>query len=245
MILQDKLDYLIKKYMPNENLCGKISDDAKTVNIDGHTYNLFSHRFERRIIELRNLIHDGSLTDISVIRTNHMEEKGSSLEEIIAQEMDICRFLTDCEITSICAFENKGYTANIIVELSNGVIATIEASVMLPFGKSIDKHEITSRRGVACDRAVDTQVPQSSIYVFRNGNENRDENFNENCCEEFKDVDFELYGLDEKQCAAVRAAFYLVCNNSLRETFSENEKVMLNLLDTYRKSAISGEKVAL
>jgi hypothetical protein len=61
----------------------------------------------------------------------------------------------------------------------------------------IDKHEIITDNGVACDRVVDTQTPQSSIYVY--GKENKT----------FTDTDAELHGLSEMEINTVRNAFLM------------------------------------
>jgi len=84
-----------------------------------------------------------------------------------------------------------------VAKLENGVVCTIEVAATLPATASpIDKHEIIARRGVACDRAVDTQVPQHSVYVFSEKGE-----------EAYTDTDYELYGLSEEDTAVVRQAF--------------------------------------
>jgi hypothetical protein len=232
MMLQEKLDYLIEKYIPG--LSAEISDDGERVIIGKESFNLFSHRFERRFIELKNLVNDGTLSDLSVIRINRMEPSGSSVEAIVMRELDVCRFLTGKEFISIAVFNNAGKAANIIAKLDNGVVCTLEISATLPCGaEPIDKHEITSRRGVACDRVVDTQIPQSSVYVFG-------ENF-----EAYQDVDFELYGLNIYDCAKVRAAFALTRDEFLRRSFKENEYAIRRLLNAYRESLMTGDKVVI
>ena len=77
------------------------------------------------------------------------------------------------------------------------------ATTLKPTDNVIDKHEIIAQKGVICDRAVDTQVPQSSIYIFgSDGNR-----------ETYTDVDAELFGLNVLDCARVRAAFEIAKSN--------------------------------
>ncbi len=59
-----------------------------------------------------------------------------------------------------------------------------------------DRHELIARRGVASDRVVDTQVPQSSVYVWSDSG-----------ADDFTDTDAELARLDPDSVALVRAAY--------------------------------------
>jgi len=62
---------------------------------------------------------------------------------------------------------------------------------MLPVGTAmIDRHELIAGRGVACDRVVDTQVPQDSIYALTGDGERR-----------YTDTDAELFGLEPTKCS--------------------------------------------
>jgi hypothetical protein len=73
----------------------------------------------------------------------------------------------------------------------------VEAGTTLPAGTRIhDRHELIARRGVASDRVVDTQIPQSSVYVW-----------GEPGLDEFTDTDAELPGFDSDSVALVRAAY--------------------------------------
>jgi hypothetical protein len=78
---------------------------------------------------------------------------------------------------------------------------------MLPDGAEIiDRHEIIARRGVASDRVVDTQVPQSSIYTYTAEKETR-----------FTDTDAEIFGLSQDDVNIVRAAFKVLETPELAE----------------------------
>lgn len=234
MILQEKLDMLLSKYAVGTK--AEISADHASVKIGGESFPLYSHRFERRIEELRKLLCDGTITGVSVIRINHMDPVGSSVEAAAMRELDICRFVTGREVVSLTVFENSGRTSNIIAKLDNDVVCTVEISALLPAGsKPIDKHEITSQHGVASDRVVDTQVPQSSIYMYTEGNGETT----------YQDVDFELYGLSIEDCAKVRAAFALARSSELRDEFRKNETAVKCIAAAYNESAKCAEKVVL
>ena len=93
---------------------------------------------------------------------------------------------------------------NCIVETDNGCVCTIELAATLEEGeRNIDKHEIITDGGVACDRVVDTQMPQQSIYVF--GKEKQ----------AYMDTDAELYGYKESEINIIRAAFAIAKNSDV------------------------------
>ena len=64
--------------------------------------------------------------------------------------------------------------------------------------------EIIARRGVACDRTVDTQVPQASIYEFTADGEKR-----------YTDTDTELFGFELDEILTIRAAYAVLSDPSL------------------------------
>ena len=231
-MLQEKLELLLNKYEVASD--AKISADGRSVEIGGKVYPLLSHRFERRFVELRKMMHDGTLTGISAIRCGNVGTSEKSLDELILRELDICRFLSGREIVSIAAFGRDGRAENLIAVLDNDVVCSIEVANTLPAGaQTIDKHEVISARGLVCDRVVDTQIPQNSIYLYA------DENI------AYTDVDFELYGLDADKAASVRAAFALAKDESLRESSLSDMETLRNLLSCAAKSAADGRKVTI
>lgn len=231
-MLQEKLELLLEKYAIASD--AKISADGRSVGIGGEVYPLLSHRFERRFVELRRMLHDGTVSGVSAIRCGNVGTSEKSLDELILRELDICRFLSGREIVSIAAFGRDGRAENLIAVLDNDVICSIEVANTLPAGaQTIDKHEVISARGLVCDRVVDTQIPQNSIYLYA------DESI------AYTDVDFELYGLDADKAASVRAAFALAKDESLRQSALCDMETLRNLLSCAAKSAADGRKVTI
>ncbi|MCI8389021.1 MAG: hypothetical protein HFE63_11240 [Clostridiales bacterium] len=229
-MLQEKLNLLLEKYAVTAT--AEISGD--TVAIDNTAYPLMPHRFERRFAELRKMMNDGTLTGISTIRCGHVTSADVSLETLIRRELDICRYLSMHEVASVMAFANGKSAANMIAVLDNGVQCTIEVANTLPKGAvPIDKHEVISARGLVCDRVVDTQIPQQSIYLYADENE------------AYTDVDFELYGLNADDVAKVRAAFALAKDALLREAALSDDKALNHLLDCVRTSISECRKVSV
>lgn len=216
-LLQEKLDFLLDKYSVEEKIT---LDDKNTATLNGEKVPLFSHRNERRFIELRNIVNGGTLKNVSVMRVARIVKKGTDLDEVLLREFDICRFVLKDEFKQVTAMKN-GNVMNIIATTRKGIVCTIEISATLKEGvRPIDKHEIISERGIACDVVVDAQLKQDSIYLY--GEEEK----------KFTDVDFELYGLEIDDIAVVRAAFALAQDKDVEE-----RKASLNIVEKLVKAA--------
>lgn len=224
--LQDKLNFLLEKYSVDTKAVLK---ENKTVVVDSVELPLLSHRMERRFIELKNIVNNGTLIEISVMRTSRIIEKGSDLYAVLYREMDLCQYILQRKIKSIMVVEN-GNTLNAIATAENDIVCTIEIAATLKRGEfPKDKHEIISQRGIACDVVVDAQLKQDSIYVF--GVENK----------KYTDVDFELYGLSVEEIAVVRTAFALAQDKNYDEVRAIDTNLR-KLVEMAKKSAKSGER---
>jgi len=161
---------------------------------------LLTWRANRKFTELQKLVSDKVIEGVSMLRFSCFGSKEEwSLSTLMYREFDLCEFVSGSRIISLHAALNDNSSGNIIVRLANGIIGSIEIGVQaLVRRRLIERHEIIARRGVASDIVVDTQIPQSSVYTFTGeGNS------------EYKDVDNELFGLDEFQVEWVRSAFGL------------------------------------
>ena len=199
--MQKGLNLLLKKYYVEKTAV--MSADGKTVVIDGNAVPVLPWESERRIIELRNLVVTGRLGNMCTYRIGHNAKKGTDLFEILAREVGILEFTVNSLAKEIFAIAGAN-TMNCIVETENGCICTIELGATLEEGqRDIDKHEIITDNGVGCDRVVDTQMPQESIYVYGKNNQR------------FMDTDAELYGYTEIQINTIRNAFALAKSQEL------------------------------
>ncbi len=193
--MQKGLSLLLEKYSVARNAV--IAEDGKSVTIEGKAYPLMPYVCDRRFMELRGLVLAGRLGNMCTCRIGHTATVGTDLFELLAREIGILEYTVNATVTEIFAIAGAG-AMNCIAETDNGCVATIELGATLQAGEaSIDKHEIITDNGVALDRAVDTQVPQSSIYVFGQSPAT------------FRDVDTELYGYTEDEIFAIRHAFFL------------------------------------
>ena len=227
--LQEKLNFLLDKYSVNTEAVLK---DINSFLIDAKEYPLLSHRSERRFIELKNIVNNGTLVGVSVMRVARIIEKESDLYSALKREMDLCQWILQDKIVSVTAMRNDN-VMNVIATTKKSVVCTIEISATLKKDeKPIDKHEIISQRGIACDVVVDAQLKQDSVYVY--GNENK----------KYTDVDFELYGLSIEDIAVVRSAFSLAQNKNFDEIITSNSETE-NLVKMAQKSVETGERVVM
>ena len=174
----------------------------------GKTVKLLPWRIERRFFELKKLVDDKTLENVSTLRFAWMTSN-KSLEALLYRELDLCAFLGESPIRSIFATVN-GKTANLIVKLADPKSCSVECSAMLPAcTEEIDRHEIIAARGVACDRTVDTQVPQASIYQFTAAGEKR-----------YTDTDTELFGFDLEEILLIRAAFAILSKPAMADEWN-------------------------
>jgi hypothetical protein len=193
---------------------------------------LLPWRVERRFVELKNLIDNKTLEDVSTFRFAHLAPAGDkTLDELIYQELDLCEWLGGFQVSKLFAVFSNEKAANIIVKLKNDLSCSVECSVMLPDGvAAISRHEIIARRGVASDQVVDTQTPQSSIYTYTAENKKH-----------FTDIDAEIFGLSQSDVHTVRAAFKVLSSPGTAGEWATQHQHLINLIKKAKQSEISGE----
>lgn len=228
-ILQKNLDFLLDKYSVESKAVLK---DTKTATINGKEVPILSHRSERRFIELKNIAQGGTLSGISVMRVARIIDKKASLDDALYRELDLCQWILGRKIKTVMGMKN-GNVLNVIAKCEDDIVCTIEISATLGKGvKPIDKHEIISQHGIACDVVVDAQLKQDSIYVYGKSEK------------KFTDVDFELYGLSIDEIAVVRAAFSVAQNKNVDEMISADKEIS-DLVKAVNISADTCERVVL
>lgn len=205
--MQKGLNYLLEKYSVEREAL--LSPDGKSVKIDGKDIPVLAWESERRILELRGLVMTGRLGNMCTYRIGHTAAKETDLFDLLKREIGILEFTVNSEVTEIFAIAGNN-TMNCIAETKNGCVCTIELGATLEAGeRDIDKHEIITDAGVACDRVVDTQMPQESIYVFGKKNQ------------VFMDTDAELFGYSEAEINTIRNAFLLAKSDEACKANSE------------------------
>lgn len=202
--VQDALDGLVKKYDIAFNRSIHMYPGWKFLNkkLAPDDIPLFCWRSNRKFVELYKITSGNVVEHVCMLRFCCLTDKSIDLSTLIYRECDLCEFIGQGKITSLHATLTDDEGGNIIVKLDNGIICSVEIGNQLPWGsKMIDRHEIIARRGVASDLVVDTQIPQQSIYTYT-----------EKGVTGYKDVDNELFGLDDMEIEFVRSAFDFIKN---------------------------------
>lgn len=200
--MQKGLNYLLQKYSVSADAV--LSADGKTVTINGEAIPVLPWESERRMIELRNLVVLGRVGNMCTYRIGHTAKRGTDLDTLLYREIGVLEFTVNSRVKEIFAIAGEN-TRNCIAETENGCVCSIELGATLDESATdIDKHEIITDNGVACDRVVDTQVPQNSIYVFGKNDAT------------YLDTDAELFGYSEIEINTIRNAFLLAKDEGLR-----------------------------
>lgn len=227
--MQKGLDLLLSKYSVEEK--AYFSSSGKTVNIANKIYPVLPYESERRFIEMRNLVLNGRLGNMCTYRIGHTSKKGSDLFEMLKREIGILEFTVNSTVKEIFAI-SSGNAMNCIAETENGCVCTIELGATLEEGqKDVDKHEIITDNGVACDRVVDTQNPQESIYVYGKNELT------------FTDTDAELYGYSEIEINTIRNAFAIAKSKAQREANAVKEEHIEKVVEAAKLSLSNLENV--
>lgn len=229
--LQEKLNFLLDKYAVKNG--AEISADGKSVTVNGVKYALLPWRNERRLIELKKIVDSHTVGQVSHFKIMSLNSKTQKLSEIIKREIDTAEYVGGLKVTEIFEAKN-GETCSVMCMTDKKAVITLELDATLPENaETIDKHEIITDRGTACDRAVDSQTPLSSTYVYGEKHE------------EYTDVDFELYGLSIGEIAAVRQAFDVAKNIALGEELNAADERLNKLVKAAAESEKRCENVIL
>jgi hypothetical protein len=196
---------------------------------------LLPWRSERRFVELRRLVDDQVVTPVRMARFA-CQTDGASLDlaAILYREFDLAEWLLRSRICSIAA-SITGPIANGIVRLTNDVVCGIESGAGLPPGTAmIDRHELIAGRGVACDRGVDTQIPQDSVYAFTAEGTAR-----------YTDADAELFGLEPGEVPLVRAAYETLLHPERADFLRQQHRRLAALVRLAFESDRRGQRLAV
>ncbi len=160
---------------------------------------LLPGRMERKIVEIKKMIENGTLDGVSTLRFASFAPKGADIAAMLAKELDLAAYLGASDVVRVMAAAN-GSAINVLAKLANDVNVSVEIGAGMPKGEvGYDRHEIIARRGVACDQAVDTHTRHESVRCW-----------GEDGMTEYTDVDTELFGMTYEEIWNVRAAFALL-----------------------------------
>lgn len=196
---------------------------------------LMPWRFRRSLVELRNLVQNEIVQRPCLLRFCFFTDETWTLEAQLYRELDIVEFVTGSKAQAVHTVLNRNRSGNVIVTLANGALCSMEVSNRLPLQASfIERHEIICERGVASDMVVDTQAPQSSVYLYTGKGRS-----------EYTDYDAELYGLDADEIDLTRAAYAAISEpQSIRERLAQHDRLEA-LVRCVLKSGAENRKISI
>ena len=232
--MNEKLAFLRDKYGCSAGKIVSPGDGSELELADGKRVPLLPWRVERRFVELKKIVDGKTLEGVSTFRFASFSAGNDPIKTAV-RELDLAAYLANSPINRIFAVRNGDAACNILARFQNGMSASIECGSKLPTGSEpLDRHEIIARRGVASDRAVDTQVPQSSIYEWTTDG-----------AKTFTDVDTELFGLPNDEIWIVRAAFAVLMEPELAAEWSNAAVAMKKYAEAIVGSAAQNQPVKL
>ena len=183
---------------------------------------LLPWRSERRFVELKRMVDDRTIEPVLMCRFACLTNGDAmSLGAVLYREFDLAEWLGGAPIVSVYTALNQRRCANAIARLANNVLCSVEAGVTLPAGSAtIDRHELIARRGVASDRTVDTQVPQSSVYAFTAVGPRQ-----------YTDTDAELFGLRAEAASLVRSGYEVLARSDRAATLRQRRRRLVELVE--------------
>lgn len=197
---------------------------------------LLPWREERRFTELRTIVEKETVQNVSLLRFRCFSPAGTeSLKELLYREFDLCEWIGGGTVSNIFSTITRDSVANIILRLSNGVVASVEASILQPAGSARqDRHEVIASRGVACDRVVDSQVAQESIYLFQSDRS-----------AVYTDTDAELFGFAPEAVTLIRAALRQCQKPAALDALHARHQHLTAIVDAAFRSSTTNRRITL
>ena len=232
--MNEKLAFLRDKYGCPAGKIVSAENGCELELEDGARVPLLPWRVERRFVELKKIVDGKTLEGVSTFRFAKFTAGGDPVETAV-RELDLAAYLANSPIDRIFAVRNGDAVVNILARFKNGMSASVECGSKLPAGSDVlDRHEIIAQRGVASDRGVDTQVPQSSIYEWTTDG-----------TKTFTDVDTELFGLPNDEIWIVRAAYAVLMKPELASEWRSAAAAMKKYAEAIIRSAAQNQPVNL
>ncbi len=201
--------------------------EGRTLTVENEIIPLFPWRNERRFVEMKRMLTDGTLGAVCSIRAMRTAGRDESLKDILCREVDLAQWWADKPVAQVFAVEN-GVCANVILRFEGNATCILEAASTLPVGaEPAERHEVTTDHGMCGDQAIDTLVHQQSVYEFVEGKQSA----------AYTDVDYELYGLAPAQVALTRCAFAALSGGTDAAGARRQAANLNRILDAIERSA--------
>ena len=210
--------------------------DTDNLCIDGVAYRLMPWHYNKNLKSLRNLsVDSASVGGLCSYKATRIETKTADIGKLIYSELDLCRWLTDDEITTVYALSSSDKTMSMMLKTSKGILCSIDIATTLSEETTpISKHEITGTEGMISDRCINEHIPSSDIYVFVDSKKDPTT---------YVDLDVHVAGLSPEEAYVTENIVKLVESREYRETTLKNHRAVMKLIDAVKYSIESGEVV--
>ncbi len=189
---------------------------------------LYHWQLKRRYVEMRNMLDNGLVKTPLGMRIHHIvsrDEFTKQLKDIVTFEANLVEFITHQKITKVFADFYSDLYINAIMSTDGNVKVSLEMGFVPDGSEPVLLHEIVCRDGIASDTVVDTQVQQYPIYVFK-GEETLI----------YKDIDNELYDMDNTQVDSIRFILWALADTSRIDALVENYAHIEKVYEAARKA---------
>lgn len=161
---------------------------------------VFYWRHEPKIMGLR-IYGQKNVQENCTLNAYSFAGKDETIEELLFREMDLAEYILGAKVVKVTAVRN-GDACNIIGVTELGTCVNLEiGTTMAPGSTNQCQHRLITKRGMANDRVVDTQVVQESVYVYDNRSTTPTT---------YSDLDLYLYGLRTTDILKVSFAFSIL-----------------------------------
>lgn len=189
---------------------------------------LYHWQLKRRYVEMRNMLDTGLVKTPLAMRIHHIvsrDEFTKQLPDIVTFEANLVEFITHQKINKVFAdFSGEVYT-NCILSTDGNVKVSMELGFVPDGSEPVLLHEVICKTGIASDVVVDTQTQQYPIYVFK-GKETLT----------YKDIDNELYDMDNTQVDSIRFILWALTDTSRMDALCENYAHMKKIYEAALKA---------
>lgn len=129
---------------------------------------LFPWRQNMRLNNMRKKVQDGTIHDISVIKSECTDQRCFPILKLAMREFDICEWLLDEKIGQLFAQTDNKHAFHLIGRFEGGARCSLDISNGLNEGtRETNRHEIISSVGNLTDLPVGMQYASEDIYAFR------------------------------------------------------------------------------
>ncbi len=190
---------------------------------------LFPWRQIMRLMNMRKCVADRSVYDISVMKSECVEQKCFSVFALAMRECEICEWLLGDSIASVFAQTDKERVLHLIARMKSGILCSIDITNGLNEGtRETNRHEIISSVGELCDLPVGMQYAAEDTYVF-NSDRAVPKSYTEVIIEDL------LYTREEAQL--IRDALTLMNDGKARDLRMKSFERMKNIVEAAIRSS--------